>query len=178
MAGFTFITLTVNGRERQCHVEDDKPLLWVLREDLELTGTKYGCGIARCGACTVLIGAKEDALPAMTPVRSCVLRARRAEGKAIVTIEGLAGEHAHPVQAAWKKMEVPQCGYCQSGQIMTTVALLESFRREGRKLLKDDIDAALAGNLCRCGTYPRIREGVQEAAEKMGIKVEHETIPG
>jgi isoquinoline 1-oxidoreductase alpha subunit len=171
MAAFTFITFTVNGRERQCDVEDDKPLLWVLREDLGLTGTKYGCGIARCGACTVLIGSKGDDLSTMTPVRSCVVRARRAEGKAVVTIEGLPGDGGHPVQKAWKEKEVPQCGYCQSGQIMTTVALLEAFQRDKRKLLNDDIDAALAGNLCRCGTYPRIREGVQAAAEKMGIEV-------
>src|SRR5262249_41673880 len=143
-----------------------------LREDLGLTGTKYGCGIARCGACTVLIGSKEDALPAMMPIRSCVLRARRAEGRAIVTIEGLPGEPGHPVQTAWKEKELPQFGYCQSGQIMTTVALLERFRHDGRKLLKDDIDAALAGNLCRCGTYPRIREGLQAAARNMGIEVE------
>jgi isoquinoline 1-oxidoreductase subunit alpha len=182
MAAFTFITLTVNGRERQCDVDDDKPLLWVLREDLGLTGTKYGCGIARCGACTVLIGSKGNDLSTMKPVRSCVVRARRAENKSIVTIEGLRrdkalrGDDEHPVQKAWKAIEVPQCGYCQAGQIMTAVALLEAFPRDGRKLLNDDIDAALGGNLCRCGTYPRIRKGVQAAATDMGIEVEHETM--
>lgn len=107
MPAFTFITFTVNGRERQCDVEDEKPLLWVLREDLGLTGTKYGCGIARCGACTVLIGEKGGNLSNMTPVRSCVVRARRAENKSIVTIEGLPDD-GHPVQKAWKDKEVPQ----------------------------------------------------------------------
>jgi isoquinoline 1-oxidoreductase alpha subunit len=156
-------------------VDEDKPLLWVLREDLSLTGTKYGCGIAMCGACTVLID-EGDGRP--SPVRSCSVRARDAQGRRITTIEGLSDDR-HPVHNVWIEVEqawidgdVPQCGYCQSGQIMTTVALLETLRREGCMPTDDDIAAALSGNLCRCGTYPRIRTAVKVAAEKLKTKAE------
>ena len=155
---------TVNGKRVQVDVEPRTSLADALRYDLKLTGTHVGCEHGVCGACTVIVDG--------AAVRSCLMLAAQAEGTHVVTIEGLPGEPGHPVQTAWKEKEVPQCGYCQSGQIMTTVALLESFRHDGRKLLKDDIDAALAGNLCRCGTYPRIREGLQAAARNMGIEVE------
>jgi len=152
--------LNVNGQEHSVEVAEDKPLLWVLREDLGLTGTKFGCGIAQCGACTVHIDGR--------PVRSCVLRASDAAAYSITTIEGLAGapdakEGLHPVQAAWRTENVPQCGYCQSGQIMTTVALLRSTAQPSDA----DIDTALAGNICRCGTYVRIRKAVKRAAKEM-----------
>ena len=175
MATFTF---TVNGMTYPREVDEDKPLLWVLREDLLLTGTKYGCGIARCGACTVLIDVEANGQPASRiPVRSCAVRAREAQGLRITTIEGLSHDDGHPVQQAWIDEDVPQCGYCQTGQIMTAVALLETLpeilRRERRRALTDDdIDAALSGNLCRCGTYPRIRKAVKAAAPKIGINVE------
>jgi len=169
MATFAFI---VNGVEHHCDVDKDKPLLWVLREDLKLTGTKYGCGIAMCGACTTLIGGKQDHdSQTMNPVRSCALRAEEAQARPIITIEGLSHDSRHPVQLAWIEEDVPQCGYCQSGQIMTTVALLETLQRDGRPLDDDGIDAALAGNLCRCGTYQRIRKAVKSAARKMGVIV-------
>jgi isoquinoline 1-oxidoreductase alpha subunit len=169
----TIFTFTVNGMARQCEVDKDKPLLWVLRENFGLTGTKYGCGIAMCGACTVLIegkpieGRKDDGSHMMSPVRACLVRAEDAQNRRIMTVEGLSNNNEHPVQQAWIKADVPQCGYCQSGQIMTTVALLDALRREGRELNDDDIDAALAGNLCRCGTYPRIREAVKTAWNDM-----------
>jgi isoquinoline 1-oxidoreductase subunit alpha len=172
MATFTFI---VNEVAHRCEVDDDKPLLWVLRENLQLTGTKYGCGIAMCGACTVLIENKQDSiLPAMIPVRSCLVRAHDAQDRRITTIEGLSDDSGRRVQRAWIDEDVPQCGYCQSGQIMTTVALLDVLRSQGRELHDDDIDAALAGNLCRCGTYPRIRKAVKAAARNMEIKVKGE----
>ena len=154
-------------------VDEDKPLLWVLREDLSFTGSKYGCGIAVCGACTVLIDLEGNGQPpSRVPVRSCAVRAGDAQGLRITTIEGLSDDDRHPVQQAWIDADVPQCGYCQSGQIMTTVALLETLLREQRALTDDDIDAGLSGNLCRCGTYPRLRNAVKTAAVKMGIKVE------
>jgi isoquinoline 1-oxidoreductase subunit alpha len=152
---FTFV---VNGEERGCKVDEDKPMLWVLRENLELTGTKYGCGIAACGACTVLIEEGDG----LAPVRSCMLRAGDVRGRPIRTIERLTGDGVL-VQQAWIEADVPQCGYCQSGQIMTTVALLESLKQSGRELHDDDINAALADNLCRCGTYVRIRAAVKAA---------------
>jgi len=164
---FTFI---VNAVEHRCEVDKDKPLLWVLRENLGLTGTKFGCGIAMCGACTVLIEEREpegDKRRARYPVRSCMVRAEEAQGRRVTTIEGLSLGNDHPVQRAWIEADVPQCGYCQSGQIMTTVALLESSKQSGSELQDDDINAALAGNLCRCGTYQRIREAVKAAAVKM-----------
>jgi isoquinoline 1-oxidoreductase subunit alpha len=145
--------LTVNGKEHEVSVPDDMPLLWVLRDVIGLTGTKFGCGIAQCGACTVLLDGQ--------PIRSCVKPASTVAGKAITTIEAL-GEHGdHPVQKAWAELDVVQCGYCQSGQIMATVALL----RSKPKPTDADIDAALSGNLCRCGTYQRIRSAVHRAAE-------------
>jgi isoquinoline 1-oxidoreductase alpha subunit len=157
-------TFTVNGKEQAVSVDKDKPLLWVLREDLGLTGTKYGCGIAMCGACTVLISDLQDKSPdAMIPVRSCMIRAKDVQGRKIKTIEGLSGTTDTRVQQAWIDEEVPQCGYCQSGQIMTTIAFLDALPREKPELNDDEINAALAGNLCRCGTYVRIRKAVKAA---------------
>lgn len=150
--------LTVNGTTHEVTAPDDMPLLWVLRDVLGLTGTKYGCGMAQCGACTVLVG--EEA------ARSCVLPASSAVGKSITTIEGLAGEGLHRVQQAWIEADVVQCGYCQSGQIMSAVALLKAKP----KPTDADIDAAMAGNICRCGTYQRIRAAIHQAAGLMGEK--------
>ena len=145
--------LRVNGRDRDVDVRPDMPLLWVLRDKLKLTGTKYGCGIAQCGACTVHVDG--------VPTRSCVLPVQAVAG-AVTTIEGLAAEDGdpHPLQAAWIEHDVPQCGYCQSGQLMSAAALLES----NPKPTDADIDQALAGNYCRCGTYVRIRKAVHSAA--------------
>ena len=144
--------LNVNGENLEVDVVPDMPLLWVLRDKLKLTGTKYGCGIAQCGACTVHI----DGLP----VRSCVLPVSAVAG-AVTTIEGLAGDGSlHPLQTAWMEHDVPQCGYCQSGQIMSAAALLANNASPS----DDDIDEALAGNYCRCGTYIRIRAAVHTAA--------------
>jgi isoquinoline 1-oxidoreductase alpha subunit len=145
--------LLVNGSEREVNAPADMPLLWVLRDLLGLTGTKFGCGIAQCGACTVhLDGA---------PLRSCVTPASAAVGKAITTIEGLSPDGSHPVQRAWAELDVVQCGYCQSGQIMSAAALLAVSPDPSDA----DIDAALSGNICRCGTYQRIRAAVHRAAE-------------
>jgi aerobic-type carbon monoxide dehydrogenase small subunit (CoxS/CutS family) len=144
--------LTVNGKVHEVDVSPQMPLLWVLRDKLKLTGTKYGCGIAQCGACTVHIDG--------AAVRACVVPVSAVTG-AVTTIEGLApGGDLHPLQAAWIEHDVPQCGYCQSGQIMSAAALLASNRRPSDK----DIDIALAGNYCRCGTYVRIRRAVHTAA--------------
>ena len=143
--------LKVNGTDRQIDVDDDTPLLWVLRDDLGLTGTKFGCGVAMCGACTVHIDDQ--------PVRSCSLPVGDATGE-ITTIEAVAGAEAYALQAAWVAHDVPQCGYCQSGQIMTAVALL----REQPKPSDQDIDLAMNGNICRCATYVRIRSAIHEAA--------------
>jgi isoquinoline 1-oxidoreductase subunit alpha len=144
--------LTVNGVEREVNAPADMPLLWALRDLLGLTGTKFGCGIAQCGACTVhLDGA---------PRRSCVTPLSAAEGKKITTIEGLSTDGSHPVQRAWAEMDVVQCGYCQSGQIMSAVALLASKPQP----TDAEIDAAMSGNICRCGTYQRIRAAVHHAA--------------
>jgi aerobic-type carbon monoxide dehydrogenase small subunit (CoxS/CutS family) len=149
-------TLTVNEKQMTVDVDPDTPLLWVLREDLKLTGTKYGCGIAVCGACTVhLDGA---------PVRSCVTPASAAAGKRVTTIEGLSARTDHPVQQAWIEIDVAQCGYCQPGQIMSAAALLA---RTG-KPTDADIDDAMAGNICRCGTYQRIRAAIHRAAAIAG----------
>jgi isoquinoline 1-oxidoreductase alpha subunit len=171
-------TLKVNGEQRSCEVDQDKPLLWVLREDFGLTGTKYGCGIAMCGACTVLIEDAEDQKApdgqdrrAKQTVRSCGVRVGDAQAWRITTIEGLSTKHEQLVQQAWVDQDVPQCGYCQSGQILTTVALLNVLADQKRDLHDDDIDAALAGNLCRCGTYVRIRAAVKIAAKSIGINV-------
>ena len=146
------IKLSVNGREYSVDVAADTPLLWVLRERLGLTGTKYGCGIAQCGACTVLANG--------TAIRSCVTPVSSVTGKEITTIEGLSADRSHPLQEAWINEDVPQCGYCQSGQIMAAAALLAR-----KKAPSDaDIDAAMSGVLCRCGTYQRIRRAIHHAA--------------
>jgi isoquinoline 1-oxidoreductase subunit alpha len=146
------ITLNLNGRDTTLDVDEDMPLLWVLRDIAGLTGTKYGCGMALCGACTVhLEGA---------PVRSCVTPVRAASGKRVTTIEGLSSDNSHPVQRAWIELDVPQCGYCQSGQIMSAAALLA----QNPQPTDADIDAAMAGNICRCGTYQRIRAAIHRAA--------------
>ncbi len=148
------ISFTLNGRKTEVDVPPEMPLLWVLRDVLQLTGTKFGCGMALCGACTVhLDGA---------PLRSCLTPVSVVEGKAVTTIEGLAPkENPHPCQRAWSELSVPQCGYCQSGQIMSAAALLETKP----KPTDEDIDTAMSGNLCRCGTYPRIRAAIHRAAE-------------
>jgi isoquinoline 1-oxidoreductase subunit alpha len=148
--------LIVNGKSVTLRVDGDTPLLWVLRDDLGLTGTKFGCGIAQCGACTVHVDGEAR--------RSCVMPVGELEGHKITTIEGLAtGKQLHAVQQAWLAENVPQCGYCQAGQIMMTVALL----RANPAPTDEDIDAALSANLCRCGTYPRIRRAVHRAAAAM-----------
>ncbi len=145
-------TITVNGAPRSVEAEPDTPLLWVLRDDLKLTGTKYGCGIAQCGACTVHVDGK--------PRRSCVTPISEVTNKRITTIEGLSGPRAAAVQKAWTALDVPQCGYCQSGQVMTAVALLTEIPRP----TDAQIDAAMAGNVCRCATYVRIRAAIHSAA--------------
>ncbi len=146
------IALRVNGEDHQVDAEPDMPLLWVLRDLLGLTGTKYGCGEALCGACTVHLDGEV--------VRSCVTPVRRAEGRAVTTIEGLSAAGDHPVQRAWVELGVPQCGYCQAGQVMCAAALLAANPNPS----DDDIDRSLGGNLCRCGTYVRIRAAVKRAA--------------
>jgi aerobic-type carbon monoxide dehydrogenase small subunit (CoxS/CutS family) len=145
------LILSVNGTEHFVDVEPDTPLLWVLRDSIGLTGTKFACGIAHCGACTVHIDRR--------PTRSCSFPVKAAVGTEITTIEGLSADGTHPVQLAWKDLDVPQCGYCQSGQIMCAVALL----RERPRPTDDEIDAAMT-NICRCGTYPRIRAAIHRAA--------------
>ena len=146
--------LLVNGEARTVDTDPGTPLLWVLREDLKLNGTKFGCGIAQCGACTVHLDGQ--------PVRSCSTPVSAVEGAAITTIEGVSGEDGtrHAVQQAWIEHQVPQCGYCQSGQIMSAVALL----RDNPNPSDDDIDAAMRGNICRCGAYGRIRAAIKTAA--------------
>jgi isoquinoline 1-oxidoreductase alpha subunit len=148
-------TLSVNGQPRTVEVAADTPVLWVLRDTLNLPGTKYGCGIGQCGACTIDFNG--------VPMRSCMLPVSVAVGMQIKTIEGLSADGSHPLQQAWMEHDVPQCGYCQSGQIMSAAALL----RSNPDPTDEDIDNALAGNLCRCGTYVRIRAAVHTAAEKM-----------
>jgi len=147
------ITLTINNQSRIIEAAPDTPLLWVLRDHLAMTGTKYGCGMALCGACTVHVDG--------VAMRSCILPLRALEGKTITTIEGLSKDRSHPIQRAWIELDVPQCGYCQSGQIMSAAALL----RLNPAPSDADIDAAMAGNICRCGTYPRIRQAIHRAAE-------------
>ena len=146
--------LKINGKNRLVDVEEDTPLLWAIRDTIGLTGTKYGCGIQQCGACTVLIGKR--------PVRSCGITVGEVAGKDITTIEGLSSDSRHPVQMAWVEEQVPQCGYCQSGQIMAATALLEGNRSPS----DEDIDAVMS-NICRCGTYPRIRKAIRRASELM-----------
>ena len=147
-------TLSINGQMVNVDVEVDMPLLWVLRDELGLTGSKYGCGIAMCGACTVHVDGQ--------PMRSCVLPLAAVEGKQITTIEGLSADGSHPVQTAWVELQVPQCGYCQSGQIMAAAALL----RDNKNPSDADISAAMT-NICRCGTYPRIRQAIHRVAGKI-----------
>jgi len=150
------IKFTLNDRRRQVDVEPEMPLLWVLRDMLNMTGTKYGCGIAQCGACTVHVDGE--------PMRSCVLPASAVAGKRVTTIEGLSRNgRMHPVQKAWIDLQVPQCGYCQSGQIMSVVALLEKTP----KPTDEDIDQVLT-NICRCGTYARIRQAIHTVAKQNG----------
>jgi isoquinoline 1-oxidoreductase subunit alpha len=149
------LTLTINDTPHRLDVDPDMPLLWALRDHLGLTGTKYGCGIAQCGACTVLL----DGMP----VRACVTPASAAEGARITTIEGAQGPVAEAVQGAWAALDVVQCGYCQSGQIMSAIALLSENPRPD----DTDIDAAMEGNICRCGTYQRIRAAIHDAAAKL-----------
>jgi isoquinoline 1-oxidoreductase alpha subunit len=144
--------LRVNGADREYAGDAAMPLLWYLRDELGLTGTKYGCGVAACGACTVHVDGQA--------VRACVTPVGSAEGKTVVTIEGLQAEGNHPVQQAWRAANVPQCGYCQSGQIMQAAALLSTTPHPSDA----DIDRAMAGNICRCGTYPRIRAAIHAAA--------------
>ncbi len=150
--------ISINGRTQSVDADPDTPLLWVLRDHLALTGTKYGCGMSLCGACTVHVDG--------APVRACVLPLKAVEGKAVTTIEGLSSDRSHAVQRAWLELDVPQCGYCQSGQIMSAAALLQSNPAPSDA----DIDAALAGNICRCGTYVRIRRAVHRAAEILSGK--------
>lgn len=147
------LTFNINGNDQPLEVPGDMPLLWVLRDVAHLTGTKFGCGMAQCGACTVHVDG--------APLRSCITPAAAvANGQKIVTIEGLSSDGSHPVQRAWAEIDVVQCGYCQSGQIMSAVALLEKIPAP----TDSDIDQALSGNICRCGTYPRIRAAIKRAA--------------
>jgi len=147
------LTLTVNGTSHTVDVESETPLLWVIRDNIGLTGTKYGCGIAKCGACTVHIGGRA--------ARSCTTKASAAVGKSITTIEGLSADSSHPIQVAWVEQDVPQCGYCQSGWVMSAAALLSKRANPS----DFDIDSEFADNICRCGTYQRIRSAIHRAAE-------------
>jgi isoquinoline 1-oxidoreductase alpha subunit/isoquinoline 1-oxidoreductase beta subunit len=149
------VKLTINGKDVELDVADETPLLWALRDTLNMTGTKFGCGMALCGACTVQIDG--------TATRSCITPVAAAVGKQVTTIEGLSASSEHPVQKAWIQHEVPQCGYCQSGQIMSASALLA----KNRNPTDADIDAAMAGNICRCGTYNDIRAAIHTAADMM-----------
>ena len=146
------VKFTLNGKAATVNVVEQMPLLWVLRDTLGLTGTKFGCGMALCGACTVLLNDQ--------PIRSCVTPISSVHGKRVTTIEGLAEQHAHVVQQAWIEEDVPQCGYCQSGQIMTAVGLLDKAKNP----TDQDIDEAMRGNICRCGTYDGIRRAIHRAA--------------
>jgi len=147
------IKLTVNGQEHEVDAAPDTPLLWVLRDLIGLTGTKYGCGQALCGACTVHLDGQ--------PIRTCVTPLSSVGTRKVLTIEGLSADRSHPVQKAWLDLDVPQCGYCQSGQIMSAAALLARNPAPS----DSDIDQAMAGNICRCGTYPRIRSAIHQAAK-------------
>jgi isoquinoline 1-oxidoreductase alpha subunit len=149
------VSLTVNGKTHSLDLDDDTPLLWAIRDEIGLTGTKFGCGIAQCGACTVFVNGQAT--------RSCVMPISAVDGADITTIEGLSGKQAEAVQAAWNALDVPQCGYCQSGQIMSAVALLSEIE----KPTDEDIDLAMNGNICRCATYVRIRAAIHDAAKRM-----------
>ena len=147
------ITLTINGQDHTVQVAEDVPLLWVIREHLQMTGTKFGCGISQCGACTVHVDGQ--------PMRSCQLRVSRVVGRKITTIEGIVEDH--PVKRAWIDIQVPQCGYCQSGQIMSAVALVD----QNQDPSEEEIIEAMEGNLCRCGTYTRIKAAIRQAAQEV-----------
>jgi isoquinoline 1-oxidoreductase alpha subunit len=147
--------IQINGKTMTVKAEPDTPLLWVIRDEVGLTGTKFGCGMALCGACTVHLDGQ--------PVRSCQTPLSAAAGKKVSTIESLSANNSHPLQKAWIAHDVPQCGYCQSGQLMSAAALLKSNKNPS----DDDIDAAMSGNICRCGTYPRIRAAIKTAAAEM-----------
>ncbi|MFH5774247.1 (2Fe-2S)-binding protein [Paracoccus sp. NGMCC 1.201697] len=149
------VTLRVNGRDHDLDIDPETPLLWVLRDELRLTGTKFGCGIAQCGACTVML----DGMPR----RSCVTPVGMVDGSEITTIEGIEGVEAEAVRSAWTAIDVPQCGWCQSGQIMSATALLQMVPAP----TDDDIDNAMAGNVCRCATYVRIRQAIHDAAKTL-----------
>lgn len=146
--------LSINDTEYAVEADGNKPLLWILRDELGLTGTKYGCGIGQCGACTVHLNGK--------PVRSCSVPVSAVDGAPVTTIEGVANEYNHPVLKAWKDINVPQCGYCQTGQIMSAVALL----RDNPRADDQEINNAMSGNICRCGTYSRIRKAIKQAAKE------------
>lgn len=151
--GETMTTFTLNGRTQRVEGDPQMPLLWHLRDELGMTGTKFGCGQGLCGACTVMVDGQAT--------RSCVLPVGQLEGRRVTTIEGLSADGNHPVQVAWRDLNVSQCGYCQSGQIMQAASLLAANPRPTDK----DIDAAMAGNICRCGTYPRVRAAIKRAAQ-------------
>jgi len=148
-------SIKVNGATHSVDIDDDTPLLWALRDNLGLTGTKFGCGVAQCGACTVYVDGK--------PMRSCVTPVSALEGREVTTIEAIAGREADAVQKAWTAGDVPQCGYCQSGQVMSAVALLKEIRKPTDR----DIDLAMNGNICRCATYARIRSAIHDAARTL-----------
>ncbi|MBY8299496.1 (2Fe-2S)-binding protein [Vibrio fluvialis] len=149
------VTLNVNGVDREIDATPDTPILWAIRDHLEMTGTKFGCGLAQCGACTVHLNGQ--------PIRSCVTPIQAAVGQKITTIEGIQSRAAQVVQQAWDELQVPQCGYCQSGQVMSAVALLERNPNPS----DEDIDAAMSGNICRCATYVRIRKAIKNAAAQL-----------
>ena len=149
------VKFQVNGKAVAANAEPDTPLLWVIRDELGMTGTKFGCGMALCGACTVHVNG--------VPVRSCQTPLSTVSGKKVSTVEGLSKNNSHPLQMAWIKHDVPQCGYCQSGQLMSAAALLADNKNPSDA----DINAAMAGNICRCGTYPRIRAAIKDAASTM-----------
>jgi len=159
------IQFTLNGEARSVDVDPQMPLLWVLRDTLNLTGTKFGCGMALCGACTVHIDGEAT--------RSCITPVSEVAGKTVTTIEGLSADVSHPVQKAWMELDVPQCGYCQSGQIMSAAALLARKPRPADA----EIDDAMSGNICRCGTYQRIREAIHRAAQMHAAPAQQDASP-